>query len=96
MIAGYRVVEDSDALALTVLAASDRPRSTKVNLNYFHCMQSHADEHLLKVTADRLGMELEGRCSRVPVVHWRKESRRRISVACLTALTRTSAEFLQN
>lgn len=57
---GYRENDDSDAFALPVSASSDLPPLMKVDMKYFHFIQGHAGEHLLKVTADRLRIELEG------------------------------------
>lgn len=93
MTTEYQVDEDSDALALPVLAPSDLPRS-KVNVNDFHCMQGHSDEYLLKVTAGKLGIGLEGKIQPCADCSMVKGSRRKFPVAPLIEPTRRLAEYL--
>ena len=56
----FRVEDSQNAFALPAIAPSNPPVLSKVDVNDFHCIYGHAGEHLLKMTASRLGVELEG------------------------------------
>ena len=56
----YRIGEERNMSVLPALVPHSPPRLVRINVNDFRCIYGHAGEHLLKMTAKRLGVELEG------------------------------------
>ena len=60
MATAYRLGEDFN-VALPALVPSAPPRISRTDINLFHCIYGHANEYLLKQTANHLGITLEGK-----------------------------------
>ena len=62
----YRLGEQHDASVLPALMPSNPPPISSMDINLFHCIYGHANETLLRQTAKKLDVTLEGDAR----MHW--------------------------